>query len=205
MRKVLITVMVTVWLPLLLCTAGCTKQDDGPFDVRKVRWGMSQAEVIKNEGKKPTHRDNMFLIYEEEFFEQKAIVAYLFTDNKLWRVIYRLGDMESDDEYAQMYLKIRSSLLEKYGEGEGFDSDLSLYYSTIRMAKTANIHTDIRPYACDTWTRENDIIQLKIEKTGRNNARHITLAYDSKKLAEEAEKARSEEKKEREAEDKGKL
>lgn len=92
--------------------------DPGPFDIRKVRFGMTREEVGKREANTEIFvEDKRGPLYKDKLLNKDVVLAYLFTDtDKLWRAAYILNEKHSNNNlYVDDYRELFSSLREKYG------------------------------------------------------------------------------------------
>lgn len=75
---------ISVALILILSLAAVASAEEG-FDVRKVRWGMSEVDVRYSEtGLKPAEINANPLVYSEEVFSYPCSIAYEFINDKLF-------------------------------------------------------------------------------------------------------------------------
>lgn len=87
------------------------------FDFRKVNWGMTPAQVMKNESKKPTDIvDKMGLFYQEDILFLPVKLIYMFDDNKLTIASYDFKNVyDVDNQYVVDFKNIKTALIDKYG------------------------------------------------------------------------------------------
>lgn len=156
--------------------------DDGPFDFRNIRWGMSIDDVLKREKSTLREKTNDVLLYNEEIANAKAALLYSFIDGKLYSATYILdGDQFSNkNNYVDSYNKLLVMLKEKYGkptdEKTYWSKDLYKNdYSERGMAYSAG-HVVSRA----TWKREKDEIAVGI--FGNNYKISVLVSYTDNEL-----------------------
>lgn len=114
-----------VALILMGLFAGTALSEEG-FDVRKVRWGMSEVDVRYSEtGFKPTEMNANTLVYSEEVLSHSCSIAYEFIDNKLYSVTYAFAVKDSGDALMLTH-KMKTILGEKYKEDKEASDKLSV-------------------------------------------------------------------------------
>lgn len=95
------------------------------FDVRKVRWGMSEVDVRYSEtGFKPAAISANTLVYTEEVFSHPCSIAYEFINNKLFSITYAFDVKDSGDALMLTH-KMKTILGEKYKEDKEASAKLS--------------------------------------------------------------------------------
>jgi hypothetical protein len=163
--------------------------DPGPFDFRKVRWGMSKDDVMKRETSKPFEENEDAICYHDEILGHKSDLCYYFTNGKLYRAIYSLDNSQysNNNRYVDAYTEIVTSLTGKYGKPTNkrdvwsnnlFKGDYQrrgMAYSADHVASGAE------------WDRDNENIHAGI--TGNNYKIGVFIEYENKILAKEADKA----------------
>lgn len=85
-------------------------------DFRGLKWGASQAEVIKLEGRQPDATENNLLIYISRLSGVPMMLGYRFVDDKLAAATYipqNAGSMPKEINNA--YINISDSLTKVYG------------------------------------------------------------------------------------------
>jgi|GEM_PF-1096233 len=154
--------------------------DPGPFDFRRVRWGMSKDDVRKRE--RSVGEDvNEGLVYSERIIDKKASLIYLFDDNKLWRAGYTLSEKYSNNNnYVDDYNDIVSALKDKYGKPKTDKTFWSkdLYKGRHQDRGTAYSLGHVTSMA--TWERGNTEICATI--SGENYEISVLVFYSSKDL-----------------------
>lgn len=87
---------------------------------RGARWGMSKAEVIKVEGRKPvldrTSGGLETLAFEDEALGMKVQVVYSFKNGKLVRAGYAFMEEHGDSsQYIEDYNRIEAAIGKRWG------------------------------------------------------------------------------------------
>ncbi len=91
----------------------CYAQEEN-FDVRKVKWGMTQDEVLNSElPNKPFKRMKDSFAYNEKIDNKNSLIIYQFKDNKLYQVVYKF-DINNSREDNLFKMNIISILEKKY-------------------------------------------------------------------------------------------
>lgn len=115
---------VSVALILILSLAAVASAEEG-FDVRKVRWGMSEVDVRYSEtGLKPAEINANTLVYSEEVFSYPCSIAYEFINDKLFSVTYAF-DIKNKGDALMLTHKMKLILGEKYKEDKKASDKLS--------------------------------------------------------------------------------
>jgi len=97
--------MKRIWILILMMAALVV----GAQDVRKLFWGMTQAEVIAVEGEDTLPIDENTLAYQRILLEQPARMICEFIAGKLMKVTY-------DIKNIYIYSRFRDGLVERYGK-----------------------------------------------------------------------------------------
>jgi len=164
--------------------------DPGPFDFRKVRWGMSKDDVMKREKSKPDEENENGIVYHDEILGHKATLAYLFTNGKLYCASYLLDNSQysNNNKYVDAYTEIATSLTEKYGKPTNKKDIWSkdLYKGDYQRRGMAYSIGDVSSFT--EWDRQNENITVGI--MGNNFKIQVIIAYQNKILAKEAEEAK---------------
>ncbi len=97
-----------------------------------IMFGMSKADVIKDEGKKPDHDTGNQILYLSECAGIDANLIYSFDDDGLWQAGYVFAEEHSNDNlFVEDYEGVQALLVTKYGkpstEGENWRDDLYKY------------------------------------------------------------------------------
>lgn len=104
----------------LISLAGFSQ--DATYDVRRVRWGMTPAEVKASESEKPDGESPDGVSYSEvEIGRFRADVVYTFQNGQLYSTIITLKrqSFTSDQKVAYAdYQAFTESLALKYGKGK---------------------------------------------------------------------------------------
>lgn len=91
--------------------------EEKEFDIRNVKWGMTKKEVMKSEKSgNLIENKNDSLIYKDNIFDHNAVISYLFNDKKLTGVMILLIDFDNPEQVAELYLKSKNMLANKYKE-----------------------------------------------------------------------------------------
>jgi hypothetical protein len=138
--------------------------DPGPFDFRKVRWGMNVEEVQKREKLKVKMSDGKTLMYDDEVLGHKVSLIYLFVGNKLWRAGYLLdSDQYSNkNKYVDAYFEIVKILKQKYGTptNDGTIWSKDLYKEDHENRGVAYSLGHVRSFTI--WKKEQDLIEVSV-------------------------------------------
>lgn len=92
------------------------------FDFKQFNWGDSKNKVINVEGTPYLNdtikeRNTEWIAYKTKAVGLDMILAYYFTDDKLYQVRYILDEKHSNDNlFIDDYKSFRSALTNKYGE-----------------------------------------------------------------------------------------
>jgi hypothetical protein len=93
-------------------------------DLRKVKWGMTQAEVLATEPTKPSnsHQDQgrLFLTYGDiKLVNLDARLVYIFVSDKLLRAKYIfVTEHTNKNDFLEDYFNIDDGLNDKYGKAK---------------------------------------------------------------------------------------
>jgi hypothetical protein len=143
------------------------KKETVTYDVRKVKWGMTIAQVKKSEEPKKIQKDKKFplgdnhwiLSYSDSVFGYKIIVTYLFKEGKLKRTDYAL-DLNHKDytKYKADYKNVKDSLSKIYGKPvEKQESEYSIV---------------------SQWETDNTLIELSLWRDVMNTKSiNVTVVY----------------------------
>jgi len=105
-----------VFSPVFL-TAEKSSQRKEEYDFRKTIWGMTKETVKRTEKTKPFQEKENQLIYIDTIISLNMAVIYDFIDNKLVTTGYAVLEEHSNENlYISDYKKLKSVLVEKYGE-----------------------------------------------------------------------------------------
>ncbi len=86
-------------------------------DFRKGSWGDSKADIVKKEAIKSLVDEPDVYCFEGSIGGKECVVAYAFTDDKLFRGGYILSSRYSDGkEYIRDYDYFKELLVMKYGK-----------------------------------------------------------------------------------------
>lgn len=161
-------------------------EDPGPFDFRRVRWGMNKNDVKQREDGAPVEEGNDIVVYKDEILGHKASLVYTFVGDKLYSATYLVdgGQYSNKNRYVDAYDEIVLSLTEKYGEPKTKNTFWSndLYkndYQDRGMAYAIG-HVTSRV----GW--ETDSMEIKAVLTGNNHKINSGIIYENKELAKEA-------------------
>lgn len=105
---------------LLLCAvsfvlAAQDRQDPTSFDVRHVRWGITEQQVIDQEGKTKIMTEDM-LVYDALIGDVNSITIYHFDDGKLSTALTVPSGRATDYEAVYTFKNWHDLLSAKYGE-----------------------------------------------------------------------------------------
>jgi len=86
------------------------------YDFRKTKWGMSKAEVKKNEKAKFVDEGADGFAYKGKLLNFNVLIIYRFLDNKLSEGIYSFEEKHmNDSDYIADFNTIKELLIKKYG------------------------------------------------------------------------------------------
>jgi hypothetical protein len=97
--------------------AHAQKPDHDNYDVRHVRWGMTQEEVIAAEGSSPEKRIPTAMTYKDTIAGVPARIFFLFTDGKLDQVSFDALPKSPRDDAELAFRTWDLALERKYGRG----------------------------------------------------------------------------------------
>lgn len=105
----------------LLLALACWGQEP---DVRGVRWGMTEAEVIASEGRDPDERRDGWIYYSLTAVNMPAVMGYHFDgDGRLRHAVYRFVPRQlSNGLWFDDYRRLVKLMTEKYGEPTAEDT-----------------------------------------------------------------------------------
>ncbi|MGE5528931.1 MAG: hypothetical protein ACM3X6_07300 [Patescibacteria group bacterium] len=157
------------------------------FDLRKIRWGMSMAEVRAAEGREPVYQDEESMMYKGiSMVNHDFDLAYYFNDDRLYQAIYAWADTSfGANECFIVYGDLKDLLNAKYGTS---DRDDRLWKSDLfrddpndwEMAVAAG---SLVCYA--SWETERTEITLML--AGKNYKLLLLVGYKSKEMQDEVE------------------
>lgn len=83
-----------------------------------AKWGMSKSEVLKLEGKEPTHHStDERLVFESEIASKSVLAVYTFSKGKLTRGKYAFMERHSSkNTYISEFDRIAALLEKRYGK-----------------------------------------------------------------------------------------
>lgn len=114
----------TLCLLLWLCSAmSLLASDSTEYDFRKVRWGMTETEVVKSEGKKPSSKEeestgSHYIVYATTMGSLGCNVLYFFNDsNQLYQVqvAFTVKHATRSELFIDDFQTINEVLQKKYG------------------------------------------------------------------------------------------
>lgn len=159
--------------------------DPGPFDLRKVRFGMTKEEVSKRESKKNlVFSEGTGLGYKEKLLGLDTTLFYMFHNDKLWRAAYLLEEEHHNKNlYVNDYNKIVSQLKEKYGKPTKEETVWSkdLYRGDASNIGMAYSIGDVTSFA--EWKKDD--LEIYTEISGDNFKIKVRLIYTNIKLEKE--------------------
>ena len=104
MKKYLSILLIAL---LLFCVA-CQSKSDQP-DVRNVRWGMTQEEVITAEGVEPDRSSSINLTFENvNVSGYDAYVLYSFRENSVKSAQYLIVTFNANDVFLDLLEKLEA-------------------------------------------------------------------------------------------------
>lgn len=104
-------------LSMALLLKGLSSAWAEEFDLRSVRWGMSQDEVRASESLSPKEAHKDGLVYFTKLGDMDTVLAYLFRDDRLVAVAYTMLTNYSADYSACVrdFELVKGKLSSKYG------------------------------------------------------------------------------------------
>ena len=179
-----------VILCLFMCSGYALAQNQGKFDFRQTRWGMTMDEVKGAETKakfvehKKVSSWMEYLAYETTLNNVAVSLAYVFMDGKLTRAIYLIDDkFVSKNRYIEEMDKLKTQLTERYGQPI-IDETIwrkDLYKDREEDHGTAYSVGDVETQTI--WL--NDRTSLSLNLSGEKFELHLRLVYSSKETHDE--------------------
>jgi hypothetical protein len=92
-------------------------QTMGKRDFRKTTWGMDKATVKLTEPDDPTSENDTSLIYSRQVAGMRALMGYVFVDDKLVRAKYMFRPQHPDlNVYITDHDTLEKVMVKKYGK-----------------------------------------------------------------------------------------
>ena len=109
------TLLVTI--PVELLSAEEISKQNIEYDFRKIRWGMTQEEVVSSEPSEPISTEDKEILFETRILENNFTLKYRFNNQQLIGATYLLEDKFLRTEYyVDTYNDFVEALANKYGE-----------------------------------------------------------------------------------------
>lgn len=166
-------------------------QTSGPKDFRRTTWGMSKSQVKATETGLPSKDDDSMLVYKEQVSGKDALIAYIFTEDKLVRAKYIFVEKHSNEnDHITDYDDLKEALEKKYGKSkdtekiwrnELYKSDYSKWGFAVGLGHLVYY---------TSWKTENTDIILGL--SGENYEVKLVAEYSSIALDGLEKKAREE-------------
>lgn len=158
-------------------------------DFRHADWGMSRADVIKSEGKKPFSNDKNGIAYFIKLAGMDCMAGFMFDRNeRLFRGVYVCTRKDNEVGHTiDDYNKIEALLTEKYGSGKNYDKwyrDRSAYDSPEHLRIAVQLG-----YVEKTTIRKigGNIVGHTLKRNGRRYP-HLILYQQRKEGEQNAKK-----------------
>ena len=161
------------------------------FDLRKVRWGMSRAEVHAAEGRKPLEERREGMVYSVDFLGSPTFLTYFFAQDKVVAAAYifkmnKQGSNLSDNdakEYMGGFGKLESLMSKKYGQPQAGEN--MIWANTQHKDKPGEMNSAFMKghvkFISEWATKYTDI---KLGLKGGNDQAILAAIYTSKGLEE---------------------
>ncbi|MGE5549452.1 MAG: hypothetical protein ACM3ZC_02850 [Bacteroidota bacterium] len=157
------------------------------YDLRKIRWGMSMAEVQAAEGREPVFRNDEAMAYAGISMAAHSFdLAYYFNDDRLYQAIYIWSDKSfGAKECFTVFDNLKELLNAKYGPSLRDDRIWrnNLYRDDPDSWELAVTTGSLSCYAF--WETERTAITLIL--TGKNYEVSLMVGYEAKEMQEEVE------------------
>ena len=152
-------------------------------DFRKAGWGMSMATVKLTEADDPVSEADSAIMYNRQIGGMKALLGYLFVDDKLIKGKYMFHESHVDpNKYITDYSALKKALEKKFGkakrENQIWANDL---YTKFPADWGKAVELGYLTYVSH-WETKNTEISLLLK--GENYKIDLWLEYKSKKLAD---------------------
>jgi hypothetical protein len=175
--------MIVAILSILLISQSAYSNE---YDFRKVRWGMSQKEIMKSESAKPSCLNCFgggieFLGYMVSVLYKDVMLAYVSDQDKLIRASYKIIENHTNkNDYIEDYKDFKEALIKKYGKPKldqtGWKNDLYKGKPSDWGLAISLGHLEY----FSSW--ETDSTEIKCILTGDNYNISCWIIYSSKKL-----------------------
>ena len=163
-------------------------EDDGDYDFRKTRWGMSRDEVKKREKSAPKAESEGEIDYSDRVAGLNATVGYVFIDNKLVSCGYLFDEPHSNkNQYISDYETLKNAFIKKYGQPA---DDQTIWKGDLYRDRPDDYGFavslgDLTYYA--TWETPKTEITLSLR--GDNYKIYLMAYYQSKELKDLQQKS----------------
>jgi hypothetical protein len=157
-------------------------EEGGAYDLRRLRWGMSQEQVRDAERARLAYEDPRLLVYDAKILDRQMALEYHLGNNQLYRAVYRLSeDYLMEAKYLKDYNDLKTILGKKYGPPE---TDEMKWHKPHLQGDPSQwgVAVSIGDLACHTaW--ENPRSRITLNLTGGGHEIKCTIEYTSKELA----------------------
>ena len=103
-------------LIIAILVVGSTVGWSADFDLRRARWGMTQAEVMASENLEPVEKSAQMLRYNITIMDRDIDLYYTFVEDKLIGAHYRLKDNYINSyHFISAFNDFKEELEKKYG------------------------------------------------------------------------------------------
>lgn len=163
-------------------------EDDGDYDFRKTRWGMSRDEVKKREKSEPKAESDTEIDYSDRVAGLNTTVGYVFIDDKLVSCGYLFDEPHTNkNQYISDYDNLKEAFIKKYGQPTD-DQTIwkdDLYRNKPDQYGFAVSLGDLAYYA--KWETPKTEITLSLR--GDNYKIYLMAYYESKELKDLKQKS----------------
>ena len=162
------------------------------YDLRRLRWGMDQEQILKAEKARLAYQDRNYLVYSTKVLDRQVALEFHMGRNQLYRAVYRLAEhyiMEAN--YLKDYNDFKTILTKKFGAA---DKDEMKWRKPHLKGDPSQwgVAVSIGDLSCQTvW--ETPRTRVVLQLTGGNYEVTCTIDYLSKDLAHLAKAAHSDE------------
>lgn len=164
-----------------LMTEGSGQPAPKTYDLRKVRWGMSMADVKRVENLKVLKETGDYVIFQDKIIGFPVLLAFHFNNDKLYRCNYVFTQKHTNkNDYIYDYKKIKEALTKKYGKPKNdfttwknklYQDDIEKWGFAVSLGHLTYLAT---------WENIRSTFFLQLE--GDNYKLELVLVYESKAL-----------------------
>lgn len=195
MKKAIIgAIAAGVALGVMVAVLAVTREPEptGGFDFRKVRWGMSPAQVEaaeKKDGLVPLFRRDNMTVYETTINGEKFNLGYEFVNDKLAKAGYILNEnFINANNYVKTFEGLKKLLVENYGNPLTDETTWSNDFLKNKPDMIGNAYAAGSVESVVVW--ETEKTKLGLEFFGERMKVKINVVYFSKMLDSEFQAAK---------------